>query len=248
MRPWRSSTLGKRARPSSSSFATSSSGRMDALLPWVPVLVGVGVMIGLLIAALALSPGSATTTANGSVSQSPIGPPDQGQALGSSDGLGAGQVSPSDPLTSPATMSGSVAPSRTPGGSAAGERGNGGSGAGVTPSAQAPVVTVVSGRYRVLNSYVDSFIGEVLVSNSSSSSRDWSVRLQFPSNVGSLRTSWVESQPQATLTRSGETFIWTSTVPVNAGSSVALRFQFDRSGTNSNPATCTVNGASCSGL
>jgi hypothetical protein len=100
----------------------------------------------------------------------------------------------------------------------------------------------------VLNSYVDSFIGEVLVSNSSSSPHDWSVRLRFSSNVGNLRTSWVESQPQATLTRSGQTFIWTSTVPVNAGSSVALRFQFDRSGTNSNPVTCTVNGANCSGL
>jgi hypothetical protein len=226
-----------------------SSGRLDALLPWIPVLVGVGVMIGLLISAIALSPGSTRTTANAAATQSPTDQPDQSRGLGSSDGLGAGEISPPDPSTAPVPMSGSAGPSRTPGGSPSDGRGNGGSGAGVAPPvAQPPAVTVVSGRYQVLNSYVDSFIGEVLVSNSSSSPHDWSVRLQFPSNVGNLRTSWVESQPQATLTRSGSTFIWTSTVPVNAGSSVALRFQFDRSGTNSNPTTCTVNGASCSGL
>jgi hypothetical protein len=227
-----------------------SSGRLDALLPWVPVLVGVGVMVGLLISTLALSASSSRTTASAPASQSPTDQPAQGRALGSSDGLGAGEISPPGSSNAPVPMSGSVAPSGTAGGGApSGGRGNGGSGAGVSPPvAQPPVIVVVSGRYRVLNSFVDSFIGEVLVSNSSSSPHDWSVRLRFPSNVGNLRTSWVESQPQATLTRSGQTFIWTSTVPVNAGSSVALRFQFDRGGTNSNPDTCTVNGASCFGL
>jgi hypothetical protein len=234
----------------------SSPGRLEALVPWVPVMVGVGIMVGLLIAAFALSPAGTSTATGLPRLQSPTQPSGQGQSLGAEDGLGVGGASPLDPHTASLPMSRSVTPSRpstgtgAPGSGTAGSGGtSAGGGSGATSLApQPPVVIVVSGRYRVLNSYVDSFIGEVLVSNSSSSPHDWVVQLRFPSNVGSLRTSWVESQPQATLTRSGQTFIWTSTVPVGAGSSVALRFQFARTGTNSNPATCTVNGTACSGL
>jgi hypothetical protein len=248
MRPWKST------RPTSPSFAMSSPGRLEALVPWVPVMVGVGIMIGLLIAAVALSPSGPSTATGLPRSQSPTQPSGQGQSLGAEDGLGAGGTSPSDPLTASVPMSRSVTPSRVStatGAAGSGTAGSGGTGSGSganPPAPQPPAATVVSGRYQVLNSYVDSFIGEVLVSNSSSSPHDWVVQLRFPSNVGSLRTSWVESQPQATLTRSGQTFIWTSTVPAGARSSVALRFQFDRTGTNSNPATCTVNGTACSGL
>lgn len=86
----------------------------------------------------------------------------------------------------------------------------------------------------------------MLVSNPTSAATDWVVELRFPSNVGDLRTSWVESAPQATLSRSGSTYIWRSGVPVNPGSSVALRFQFARTGAGDRPASCEVNNAPCS--
>lgn len=122
-----------------------------------------------------------------------------------------------------------------------------------TPTTQRPTPTrttqspasPVTGRYRVIDSFGDGFIGEVLVGNDSDQDRDWVVRLRFPSNVGELVTSWVESAPQATLTRSGATYVWTSGVPVSAHGEALLRFHFARSGTGDRPTTCTVNGASC---
>jgi hypothetical protein len=69
--------------------------------------------------------------------------------------------------------------------------------------------------------------------------------MRFPGTVGRLITSWVESAPQATLTVSGQTYTWRSSVPVPSGSSVPLRFHFVRSGTGNFPATCTANGSPC---
>ncbi len=114
------------------------------------------------------------------------------------------------------------------------------------PAARPPSPQVtVTGRYRVVESFPDGFIGEVLVVNSTGSDRGWTVRLRFPDDVGALRTSWVEAAPQASLSTSGDTFTWSSGVPVPARSSVALRFHFARPGSDERPRTCTVNGAAC---
>ena len=112
------------------------------------------------------------------------------------------------------------------------------------PVVPRPTVTV-TGTYRVMSSYVDGFIGEVLVTNRSTTAVNWTVTLRFPGTVGQLYTSWVESAPQATLSASGQTYTWRSGVPVPVGSSVPLRFQFARSGSGNFPTTCTVNGAPC---
>jgi Cellulose binding domain len=100
----------------------------------------------------------------------------------------------------------------------------------------------------VVDSYPTGFIGEVRISNASGGPRPWTVRLVFGSNVGVMRTFWVESQPQATLRRSGPAYVFTSSVPVAARSSVLLRFQFDRSGSDSPPVSCSTNGLTCTGL
>ncbi|GAA4722882.1 cellulose binding domain-containing protein [Phytohabitans rumicis] len=114
------------------------------------------------------------------------------------------------------------------------------------PTTQAPPAPpAVTGDYRVLNSYGDSFIAEVLVTNSSGSGRDWTVRLQFPTNVGRLHTFWVEGAPQATLQRLGPAYVFTSGVEVPARSSVPLRFQFERWGQDNDPSACAVNGTPC---
>jgi cellulose binding protein with CBM2 domain len=111
---------------------------------------------------------------------------------------------------------------------------------GTTP----PRTTVppgVAGTYRVLNSYSDSFIGEVLVSNTTGAERSWTVTLSYP---GELVTSWLESLPQPTLVQRGTTYTWTSSVPLAARSSGSLRFHFRLSG-SAGPSGCTVNGSAC---
>jgi hypothetical protein len=112
------------------------------------------------------------------------------------------------------------------------------------PATTPPEITV-TGSYRVVDSFGDGFIGEVQVVNTTARDRGWTVRLRFPDNVGALRTSWVESAPQASVSTAGDTFVWTSGVPVRARSSVALRFHFARSGSGERPRACTVNGTAC---
>lgn len=103
----------------------------------------------------------------------------------------------------------------------------------------------MTGRYRVVDSFADGFIGEVLVANTTGAARDWTVRLRFSDDVGALRTSWVEGAPQASLDVAGDTFVWSSGAPVAARSSVALRFHVNRSGTDEQPSACSVNGTTC---
>jgi hypothetical protein len=111
-----------------------------------------------------------------------------------------------------------------------------------------PAPGPVSGRYRVVDSYADGFMGEVLVANSGGRDEDWRVELRFPAAVDDLVTSWVESAPQATLRRSGDSYIWSSGAPVPARGQVALRFHFSRSGSGNLPSTCRVNGVACAGV
>jgi hypothetical protein len=103
----------------------------------------------------------------------------------------------------------------------------------------------VTGRYRVLESYGDSFIGEVLLTNVTGRPQSWRVTLVVPSSVTGLRTSWLESLPQPRLAVSGRTYTWTSSVDLAARSTGQLRFHFERDGGAVNPSSCTVDGASC---
>ena len=99
----------------------------------------------------------------------------------------------------------------------------------------------------MVQSFGDGFIGEVLIRNASGRDLDWRADLRFP-DADRLITSWVESAPQATLTQSGDRFVWSSGVPVPAGGEVALRFHFGRDGTVDRPASCLVNGTTCTNL
>jgi hypothetical protein len=102
----------------------------------------------------------------------------------------------------------------------------------------------VVGKYRVVESYGDGFIGEVLLTNRTNVPQDWVVSLTYP---GSLRTSWLESLPQPTLARREDTLTWTSSVSLAAKSSAQLRFHFNRpDGAADTPDSCEVNAAPCS--
>jgi hypothetical protein len=162
---------------------------------------------------------------------------------------------PSAPAAPPATATAPVPPptTRTPAATvpASVDRPDGTSRPASAPRSRPPSARpprpALTGTYRVVDSFDDGFIGEVLIANPTGQDRDWTVRLRFPDNVGELRTSWVESAPQATLRTEGDTFVWRSGVPAPAGGRVALRFHFARSGAGDRPVSCTVDGAACTG-
>jgi hypothetical protein len=206
------------------------------LLPWLPTLAGVCALIVLLIFAATrfTSPPEARAVPPARPFL-PVPPVSPAAVLPSSAPAAVPVSSPAAPATSERTrpdrqVTVPASPRRTR----------------TTPPA-APAPSPVSGRYRVVDSYDDAFIGEVLVVNSSGRDAGWRVELRFPAAVGDLITSWVESAPQATLRRSGDSYIWSSGVPAPAGGQVALRFHFSRSGSGNRPATCTVNGSNCTG-
>jgi hypothetical protein len=214
----------------------------------VAVALGVCALVGLLL--IAAAPFSSSPKPQ-------LGPPPQPFLPAEPPALV--NLSPSSDLQStPAGPSGAGAPTGTGGAGPADEEP-----ANVRPTEAEPTASTprpsparttptppgpVTGRYRVVDSFEDGFIGEVRVSNASDRENDWVVRLRFPANVGELKASWVESAPQATLSRSGSWYVWSSEVPLSAHGQALLRFHYARSGPGDVPAACTVNGAACSGL
>ena len=225
-------------RDSPGQHAARSGPTLRELLPWVPSALGVMVLIALLIVAAGRF--SAKPEQDRAVPPAPFLP------------VPAPTFTPPPPsLLPPASPSPSVSarPDRQVTASATPRPGRTATRTSPpsTTTAPAPAPAAVSGRYRVVESFDDGFIGEVLIADEAGRDSDWRVELRFPAAVGDLITSWVESAPQATLRRSGAGYIWTSGVPVPARGQVALRFHFARSGTGDQPTSCTVNGQTCSG-
>lgn len=224
-------------------------------LSWSVVNIGVGIMIGLVVAAFALTrpdadpgpdvvPAALPPTAAPVVGREPFQPPDTTDEGTPAPAAPAASTGPGYPA-SPSRRNSDGQHTTDP--DAPGPDAPGPPPAPKPPAPEPPAVTpTVTGRYQLLNSYGDSFIGEVLLTNVTSTSRLWTVTLRFPSNVGSLRTAWVEGAPQAILRWSGRTAIFTSTANLGPGSSVPLRFHFDRSGSDARPEVCTANDIRCS--
>ncbi|GAA3337336.1 hypothetical protein GCM10020358_13200 [Amorphoplanes nipponensis] len=210
------------------------------VLPWVPTALGVGALIMLLIVAATRFSSAPEVRAVPPArpfpaQQFPIGP----EPAPSGSATSAASAPPAAATTGarpdrrirPATTTTSPRAERP----------------STRPTSAAPPAGPVRGAYRVVDSFDDAFIGEVLVTNAGARDSDWRVELRFPAAVGDLITSWVESAPQATLRRAGDSYVWTSGVPVPARGQVALRFHFSRSGSGNRPDACTVNGSACAG-
>ncbi|MEH1014999.1 cellulose binding domain-containing protein [Micromonospora sp. CPCC 206060] len=216
-----------------------------AAAPWIVVMLGVGTMIVLLVFAVGAVRGDRRPFDGLAVDAAPPptlpaddgrlttnGPRADGSASPTPGRTSARpSVSPSRSPTPRATVSGTPSRSAPP---------------GILVSPAPPATPGVTGRYRVLESYRDSFIGEVRVVNTSTTARDWSVRLTFPAEVDRLRTYWVESAAQAAASRAGAAYVFTSGAPLGPGQTAYLRMHFHRSGSTDRPADCTVNGVACS--
>jgi hypothetical protein len=211
--------------------------RVVASAPWLVVLAGVAVMVILLLVAVSGVEREDQST-GGPAQVAPLWPFAPG-TVPSPPGDGG-------PVIDPET--GGPAVPRTDTGQPSGGRTAGPPDAVPTPPAtrtDPPPDPAVTGRYQLLAAYHDSFQGEVLIANSSGVARHWTVELRFPADVGTLRTFWVESAPQATLRRSGALYVFTSTDALPAQSTVSLRFHFDRSGASDAPIECRANGNAC---
>ncbi|MFG1890958.1 cellulose binding domain-containing protein [Micromonospora sp. NPDC049051] len=105
----------------------------------------------------------------------------------------------------------------------------------------APPPSPVTGRYRLVESFADGFVGEVLITNTSSTRRGWTAQLTFPGTR--LSSAWVEGTTQGTAQRIDDGFTYRSGVDLPAGGSATLRFYVQ--GAQSRPASCTVDGSAC---
>lgn len=196
-------------------------------LPWLPTILGVAALVALTIVTIVrltpedsrtLPPPEPAFTLPGTTS----GPQAPVSLIPTTPGGPATDPASPDPKPTSRAIPAAITPPRT------------------SPKPARPVL--VSGHYHVLNSYADNFIGEVLLTNRTGVEQNWTVTLSYP---GTLRTSWLESLPQPTLVQRGHTFTWTSSVPLAAGSSGQLRFQFDKVDGSETPGSCTVNGSPC---
>lgn len=224
-------------RTPSKSYGTAA----IASSPWIVVSVGVGVMVVLLVIALGAYRGRSPAF------DAQPRPPEPTLALPDP------RPSPSTPAT---TASPSRRPSPTPSGRAAGRPTPDRLTPGRTPSPTASrtddaVLVVppspaspVSGRYRVVEQFHDGFVGEVRVSNASTTARGWTARLAFPG--GRLGSAWIEGAPQGTARRTDDGFTYHSGEDLAGGASVALRFYVEHA--ESRPTSCTVDGGACRGL
>ncbi|AVT32148.1 MULTISPECIES: cellulose-binding protein [unclassified Plantactinospora] len=216
--------------------------RLLAAAPWIVVLAGVLVMTVL----FALAAGYLTGDRRTSGAPEPAWP----FAPGSTPAPVDSGTDPASPSSSP-----SAAP-RTPTPTSA--RPNGGKPAAsrpapprTTPARPRPTTSApkppepLTGRYRVLADYRDSFIAEVLVRNESGSAQSWTVELRFRHEVDDLRGFWVEGAPRPSVDRDDGRWIFRSGAPLAGGESDPLRFQFERWGDGERPISCTVNGRAC---
>ncbi|WP_422774260.1 hypothetical protein ACN28C_16145 [Plantactinospora sp. WMMC1484] len=114
-----------------------------------------------------------------------------------------------------------------------------------TAAPKPPPEPPLTGRYRVLADYRDSFIAEVFIRNDGDSAQSWRVELRFRSEVHGLRAFWVEGAPRPSVDRDGSRYVFRSGAPLQGNRSDPLRFHLDRWGNGERPISCTVNGRPC---
>jgi hypothetical protein len=196
---------------------------LEALIPWAPVLVGIGILIGFIISVVVL-PVSGAPRPGFPDLPLPVAP-DPDQAPSEEDaGEGPRYMVPDayevqySPTPEPPPPSSPPPPAFDPG---------------------------LAGKYKLDEVYSDVFIGRVIIFNESDQAAGWTVELAYGRDVGKLNTFWVDGTPQPSLERVDDRYVFTSAVDVAPGTSAALKVHFDRTGFDVTPKTCLVNGEDC---
>lgn len=201
----------------------------EAMVPWGPVLVGLGVMVGLLISAFALPIND---------NQPPVVPDDTGLVRPTAEFSPSADASDPAAVDDPPTRQGRSS-RHTPTPSPSAEP------SPYPPSSVPPAKASVVGGYKLVSSYGDGFIGKVFMFNRSYRHQNWTVELEFPSNVGELNGFWVDGATQPTVSRSGNRYLFIGGESVGGRDIVRLKVHFDRSGYDVTPSICRINGVDC---
>lgn len=195
---------------------------LEALIPWAPALIGVGILIGFIISVVVLPVSSSPRPdlpdfpgpAAPDVDQPP---PDEGASDGFRNVVPGAQEVQHSPV-----------PESPP--------------APPTPPEPGPALT---GKYKLDEVYSDVFIGVVLIFNESNQAAAWTVELAYGRDVGDLNTFWVDGTPQPGVERVDDRHVFTSAVDLPAQSAVALKVHYDRFGDDIDPKVCLVNDTEC---
>ncbi|MEH0829598.1 MULTISPECIES: hypothetical protein [unclassified Micromonospora] len=204
-----------------------------ASVPWIVVLLGVGLLAVLLVVALLSFRGPEHQAAPEPAPPMylPRMPSVTSSATTTADApVVAVEATPSRKASATATPS-PRASSRRP---------------DATPSTRAPAPAGsgrVSAHYQATSSDRDSFSAELTVRNTTGGDREWRVELLFTGNVKSIRAS--SSSGLSVRTQGSGWFVLSGTSPLPAGETAVVSLTFGRSGSGDRPGQCTVNGAAC---
>ncbi|MET8837820.1 cellulose binding domain-containing protein [Micromonospora sp. NPDC004540] len=199
-------------------------------VPWIVVLLGVGLLVGLLVVVLLSLRGE---------EQRPLPAPAPPMYLPTL-GVYPTATPTAGGATVAATGSATPSPSATASPSAGASRS-----ATPRPSTSTRAVTqgAVSARYDATASDRDGFEARLTVVNGSGRGQDWEVELLFTGNVKTIEAS--SSSGVSVSTQGSGVFVLRGTGPLPAGQSATVRLAFGRTGTGDRPGQCTVNGADC---
>ncbi|MGK5445538.1 cellulose binding domain-containing protein [Micromonospora sp. URMC 105] len=202
-----------------------------ASVPWIVVLLGVGLLAVLLVFALLSLRGP----------EHPAAPePAPPMYLPRMPSVTSSATAPADAPVVAVDTTPSRTATATPSPRASIRR------PAATPSTRAPAPAGsgrVSAHYQATSSDRDSFSAQLTVRNTTGEAREWRVELLFTGNVKSIRAS--SSSGLSVRTQGSGWFVLSGTSPLPAGESAVVSLTFGRSGSGDQPGQCTVNGADC---
>ncbi|NES31913.1 hypothetical protein GCE86_15655 [Micromonospora terminaliae] len=205
--------------------------RVLTSVPWIVLVLGVGLIVGLLVVVLLSLRGE---------EQAPVPAPAPPMYLPTLGVEPTATASPTGGATAAPTVPETRSPSPTASPTAGVSR-------PATPrpsaSVRAAAAGAVTARYEATASDRDGFEARLTVVNGSGGGQGWEVELFFTGNVKSIQAS--SSSGLSVSTQGSGVFVLRGTGPLPAGQSATVRLQFGRTGTGDRPGRCTVNGADC---
>ncbi|MGV9807160.1 cellulose binding domain-containing protein [Micromonospora chersina] len=205
--------------------------RMLASVPWIVVLLGVGLIVGLLVIALLSLRGQ---------EHQPVPAPAPPMYLPTLGMDAPTSAPPTGGATGTPTGSATPSPSTTASPSAGASRS-----ATPRPSASTRAVArgAVTARYEATASDRNGFEARLTVVNGSGGGQGWEVELLFTGNVKTIEAS--STSGVSVSTQGSGVFVLRGTGPLPAGQTATVRLRFGRTGAGDQPGQCTVNGADC---
>ncbi|MGN9808510.1 cellulose binding domain-containing protein [Micromonospora sp. BQ11] len=197
---------------------------MLASVPWVVVLLGVGLLVGLLLVAL--------LSFRGAERREPVPPPAPPMVLPTLAATPTDTAIPAPTVATPTRPAGTPSAPRAP------------RTPDLRPGTGSPAAAGrVTARYRVVYDDRKSFEVELQVRNGSAASRDWRVELYFSGGVKGFQASG-ESGVSVSADGAGS-YLLRGTGALDAGESETVWLRINRTGSWERPDLCTVNGTDC---